>query len=57
MNIPYICDLGFGHGNPNARFYTWKVAYDNRLPQHPGVLGGEACVWTELIDENNLGLC
>lgn len=33
-----------------------KTAYDNRLPKHINVLGGEACVWTELIDKNNLGL-
>lgn len=38
-----------------TRFYTWKNAYDNRLPLHRGVLGGEACVWSELIDGNNLG--
>lgn len=48
----------FDHGFwGSTKYYNWKTAYDNRLPQHKGVLGGEVCVWTELIDENNLGLC
>ncbi|XP_031632217.1 chitooligosaccharidolytic beta-N-acetylglucosaminidase [Contarinia nasturtii] len=45
----------FDHGFwGNTAYYTWKTAYDNRLPKHNNVLGGEACVWTELIDEHNL---
>lgn len=46
----------FDHGFwGQTRYYTWKVAYKNRLPRDRNVLGGEACVWSELIDRNSLG--
>lgn len=46
----------FDHGFwGQTRYYTWKMAYRNRLPRDRNVLGGEACVWTELIDRNSLG--
>lgn len=46
----------FDHGFwGNTAYYTWRTAYNNRISRHEGVLGGEACVWTELIDQNSLG--
>lgn len=46
----------FDHGFwGQTAYYAWSRAYNNRLQRHPGVLGGEACVWSELIDGNNLG--
>lgn len=31
-------------------YYAWPKVYDNRIGRERGVLGGEACVWSELID-------
>lgn len=39
-----------------TKFYQWRTVYSNRIPRVRGVLGGEACVWTELIDGESLGL-
>lgn len=45
----------FDHGFWGAtQYYPWATVYKNRIPQEPGVLGGEACLWSEIIDENSL---
>ncbi|XP_058448990.1 chitooligosaccharidolytic beta-N-acetylglucosaminidase [Malaya genurostris] len=35
-------------------YYNWKKVYNNRILNNTLVLGGEACVWTEFIDEYSL---
>lgn len=34
----------------STAYYPWSKVYDNRIGRERGVLGGEACVWSELID-------
>ncbi|XP_039435009.1 chitooligosaccharidolytic beta-N-acetylglucosaminidase [Culex pipiens pallens] len=35
-------------------YYQWKKVYNNKILKNPLVLGGEACIWTEFIDEHSL---
>ncbi|XP_062540213.1 chitooligosaccharidolytic beta-N-acetylglucosaminidase [Armigeres subalbatus] len=45
----------FDHGFwGSTNYYTWRKVYNNKLPKNDKVLGGEACIWTEFIDENSL---
>jgi hexosaminidase len=43
----WYLDWGF-HGDGRT-YSTWKKAYDARVPA--AALGGEVCLWTELIDD------
>ncbi|XP_069688074.1 chitooligosaccharidolytic beta-N-acetylglucosaminidase isoform X2 [Periplaneta americana] len=35
-------------------YHNWRVVYDNRIPRKAGVLGGETCMWSELVDNQSL---
>lgn len=35
-------------------YHSWKVAYENKLPKHKNVLGGEAAMWSELVDDQSV---
>lgn len=37
-----------------TQYHGWRISYSNRLPKHENVLGGEVCMWGELVDENSL---
>lgn len=39
----------------STSYYTWRTVYQNRLPRHEGVLGGETCMWSEYVDGNSIG--
>ena len=40
----------------NTVYHSWKIAYDNKLPRHSNVLGGEAAMWSEKVDEQSLDM-
>ena len=35
-------------------YHNWRVVYDNKIPRRAGVLGGEAFMWSELVDNESL---
>ncbi|GJQ68253.1 hypothetical protein Trydic_g16861 [Trypoxylus dichotomus] len=47
----WYLDHGFWGSTP---YYPWRDVYRNQLPAHKGVLGGEVCMWGELVDDSNI---
>ncbi|XP_014213005.1 chitooligosaccharidolytic beta-N-acetylglucosaminidase [Copidosoma floridanum] len=37
-----------------TKYHTWRDAYKNIIPQKPGVLGGEAAMWGEYVNQGSL---
>lgn len=35
-------------------YHKWRDAYDYKLPKHTNVLGGETCMWSELVDDESI---
>ncbi|XP_044737430.1 chitooligosaccharidolytic beta-N-acetylglucosaminidase [Chrysoperla carnea] len=44
--------LDHGYWGGNNPYYKWPTVYHNRIPRHANVLGGEACMWSEYVDDN-----
>ncbi|XP_067000606.1 chitooligosaccharidolytic beta-N-acetylglucosaminidase isoform X2 [Anabrus simplex] len=38
----------------STAYHNWRVVYSNTILRHKGVLGGEVCMWGELVDDNSL---
>ncbi|CAG9759902.1 unnamed protein product [Ceutorhynchus assimilis] len=37
-----------------TKYYTWRTVYDNTILNDAAVLGGEVCMWGELVDNSNV---